>query len=253
MVIFKTEKEIAKIREASRIVAEVLDDFRRLIEPGVMTIDLDRHAEKKIRSYGAVPTFKGYSLKGSPPYPAATCISINEEVIHGIPSRRKLVEGDIVSIDCGVTYNGYIGDAACTYPVGIIEPEKENLLRTGRECLENAIKKAVAGKRLHDVSFAVQSLAEANGYGVLREYCGHGVGKYLHEDPPIPNTGVPGTGIPLKEGMTLAIEPMITMGDHRVRILSDNWTVVTIDGKPAAHFEHTVAITKNGTEILTKL
>jgi methionyl aminopeptidase len=248
MMVCRTKAEIEKIRRAGRIVAEVLRDLKQMVQPGVTTRELDRYAESKIRSYGASPTFKGY--RG---YPASICTSINEQVVHGIPSNRKLQSGDILSIDCGATLDGYVGDAAVTVPIGQVSNGVLRLLEVAEQSLHRAIEQARVGRRLHDISYAVQSLAEAHGYSVVRDFCGHGVGKQMHEDPQVPNFGKPGTGPKLRAGIVLAIEPMVNMGTHEVEVADDQWTVSTLDRKPSAHFEHTVAITDQGPMILTLL
>lgn len=236
------------MRRAGLIVAETLRDLRKMIEPGVSTRELDAYAEKKIRSAGAYPTFKGY--RG---FPGSICASVNDEVVHGIPSERKLREGDIIKIDCGATLDNFIGDAAITVPVGKVSPEVESLLQVTRESLFKAVEKMVPGNRLFDVSFAVQEYVEERGYTVVREFCGHGVGQRMHEDPQVPNYGRPGTGPRLKEGWVLAIEPMVNQGAHEINILSDGWTVKTKDGQVSSHFEHTIAVTEDGPVVLTAL
>jgi methionyl aminopeptidase len=248
----KTPREIELIRESSRIVAEVLALLGSRIRPGVHTKELDEIAERFIRSRGGTPAFKGYSHDTSNPFPASICISIDDVVVHGIPNGTVLQEGQIVSIDVGVRKNGYYGDGARTFPVGRISPEKQRLLRVTEESLYKGIEKAVAGNHLHDVSFAVQKYVEANGFSVVRDLVGHGVGKRLHEEPAIPNYGEPGTGVKLKEGMVLAIEPMVNAGTYKVEVDSDGWTVRTADKKPSAHFEHTVVVRKGEPEILTR-
>lgn len=248
----KTPREIELIRESSRIVAEVLALLGSRIRPGVHTKELDEIAERFIRSRGGTPAFKGYSHDTSNPFPASICISIDDVVVHGIPNGTMLQEGQIVSIDVGVRKNGYYGDGARTFPVGRISPEKQRLLRVTEESLYKGIEKAVAGNHLHDVSFAVQKYVEANGFSVVRDLVGHGVGKRLHEEPAIPNYGEPGTGVKLKEGMVLAIEPMVNAGTYKVEVDSDGWTVRTADKKPSAHFEHTVVVRKGEPEILTR-
>ena len=248
MVVCRTKEEIEKIRRAGRIVAEVLRDLRQMAQPGVTTRELDRYAEAKIRARGGIPTFKGY--RG---FPASICTSINEEVVHGIPSDRKLQAGDIVGIDCGVTLDGYVADAAITVPVGEVSEELQRLSRVTEEALYRAIAQARVGNRLYDISYAVQSYAEAHGYSVVRDFCGHGVGRQMHEDPQVPNFGTPGRGLRLRPGLVLAIEPMLNMGTYEVEIAEDGWTVRTVDRKPSAHFEHTIAITERGPIILTTL
>jgi methionyl aminopeptidase len=248
MIVCRAKAEIEKIRRAGKVVAELLDDLKKMAQPGVTTRELDRYAEAKIRAAGAVPTFKGY--RG---YPASVCTSINEQVVHGIPSGRKLQSGDILGIDCGATLEGYVGDAAVTVAVGKVSDELLQLLRVAEQSLYRAIDQARVGNRLYDISYAVQSCAEAHRYSVVRDFCGHGVGRQMHEDPQVPNFGMPGTGPKLKAGMVLAIEPMLNMGTHEVEIAGDGWTVFTRDRKPSAHFEHTIAITDNGPIILTVL
>lgn len=248
MIIFKSEREIQQLREAGRIVALALRAVRQAVAPGVTTKDLDDVARELITSHGAIPTFKGYQG-----YPGNICTSINEEVVHGIPGHKRLQEGDIVSVDCGATYNGYVGDSAVTIPVGKIDPVSEHLLRITEESLYKGIAAATVGNRLSDISNAVQVHVEAAGLSVVRDYVGHGVGRNMHEDPQIPNYGDPGHGPLLKSGMTLAIEPMVNVGTYKVRSLKDGWTVVTADGKRSAHFEHSIAITPEGPLILTAL
>ncbi|HZI18262.1 MAG TPA: type I methionyl aminopeptidase [Pyrinomonadaceae bacterium] len=248
MIIGKSKKELEKMRAAGRLVAQVREELRRMARPGVTTIELDMAAEKMIRDAGAVPTFKGYH-----DYPFSICASTNEQVVHGFPSAYALKEGDIFSVDVGVTLNGYVGDTATTIPVGEVSEDRLKLIRVAEECLERAIAQCWPGKFLGDLGWAVQSLAEEHGYGVVRDYVGHGIGRKMHEDPQIPNYGKPGTGIKIKAGYVFAIEPMINMGTHRTRTLKDGWTVVTLDGQPSAHVEHTVAITDEGPEVLTRL
>ncbi|KYZ77723.1 methionine aminopeptidase [Anaerosporomusa subterranea] len=248
MIILKSEREIKYMRDAGRIVAETLQEVKKAVRPEITTLQLDQIAEDYIKNCGAIPTFKGYHG-----FPGNICASVNEQVVHGIPSVKKLKNGDTVSIDIGAVINGYHGDAALTLPVGEIDIEVRNLLNVTQESLDKGIEKAIAGNRLSDISHAVQTHAEKHGYGVVRDYVGHGIGRNMHEDPQIPNYGIPGHGPRLKPGMTLAIEPMINMGTHAVNVLNDGWTVVTADGKPSAHFEHTIAITPDGPEILTRL
>ena len=248
MIVLKTDEEIKKMAEACRIVAEVLEGMKKVVSPGVTTKQLDEFAESYIVSKGASPAFKGY--RG---YPSTVCASLNDQVVHGIPSARKMKNGDIVSIDVGVYYNGFYGDAAVTLPVGSISKEAQNLLLTTENALEAGIKKAVVGNRLSDISSTIQDYVEAEGFSVVRTFVGHGIGRDLHEEPQIPNYGRPGEGPKLVEGMTLAIEPMVNARSWEVNILNDGWTAVTKDGCLSAHFEHTVAIGKNGQTILTKL
>lgn len=248
MIILKSEREIALMRESGRIVAQALQAVREATKPGVTTAELDEVARKLIIDCGGIPTFKGYHG-----YPANICTSVNSEVVHGIPGPRCLQEGDIISVDCGVLLNGYHGDAAVTIPVGKVSEAASKLMEVTRESLYKGIEHAVVGNRLGAISKAIQQHAEAAGYGVVRDYVGHGIGRNMHEDPPVPNVGEPDKGPLLKAGMVLAIEPMINMGTYEVKVLSDEWTVVTKDGKYSAHFEHTVAITEQGPQILTKL
>ncbi len=236
------------MHRAGLLVWEVLERMRAMVRPGISTKELDEFAEKYVTEHNAKPAFKGY--RG---YPGSVCTSINEEVVHGIPSpSRKVREGDILSMDFGVVMDGYYGDAALTVPVGKIAPEREKLLRVTRESLERAIAKVRAGNRLGDVSSAVQQWVEKNGFSVVREFVGHGIGTKMHEDPQLPNYGSPGQGARLQEGMVLAIEPMVNSGSPAVKVLDDDWTAVTADGSDSAHFEHTVAVTANGPWILTR-
>jgi len=246
MIITKAPREIDIMREAGRIVARTHKELKAHIRPGVTTGELDAIAERIIRSYGATPSFKGYNG-----FTGSICASVNEELVHGIPGERVLKDGDIISIDIGAQYNGYHGDSAWTYPVGTISEETRRLLDVTEESLYKGLERAKAGVHLTDISHAIQSHVEAANFSVVREYVGHGVGQNLHEDPQIPHYGPPGKGPRLKTGMTLAIEPMVNVGKRYVRTLSDNWTVVTVDGSMCAHFEHTIAITDDGYEILT--
>ena len=248
MVIRKSRGELGKMRQAGLIVAETLRDLRRMVEPGISTRELDAFAESKIRKAGAYPTFKGY--RG---FPGSICASVNEEVVHGIPSSRKLRDGDIIKIDCGATLNNYVGDAAITVPVGQISSEVERLTQITRESLFRAVEKMVPGNRLYDVSYAVQEYVEAHRFAIVREFCGHGIGQSMHEDPQVPNYGRPGTGPTLKPGWVLAIEPMVNLGGHEVKMEADGWTVKTQDGLPSSHFEHTIAVTEDGPMVLTAL
>lgn len=248
MIICKSERELSYMRDAGRVVAETFAELERSVKVGISTGELDLLAEDFIISKGARPAFKG--LYG---FPATICASLNEEVVHGIPGLRKLKDGDIISIDLGAEINGYFGDSAITYPVGDVSSEVMRLIRVTEEALYLGIDRARAENRLSDISYAVQSHAEKSGFSVVRDYVGHGIGSSMHEEPQVPNFGKPGRGPRLKEGMTLAIEPMINMGTYEVRTLSNNWTVVTLDDKLSAHFEHTVAITGGEPEILTKL
>jgi methionyl aminopeptidase len=248
MVICKSPEELEKMHRAGLIVWGALDKMREMICPGLTTKELDDFAEAYAAEHHARPAFKGY--RG---YPGSVCTSINQEVVHGIPSKsRRLKEGDILSLDFGVELDGYFADAALTVPVGKVKPEREKLLRVTRESLEHAIEKVRPGNRLGDVSAAVQTWVEKNGYSVVREFVGHGIGTRMHEEPQIPNYGSPGQGPRLQTGMVLAIEPMVNTGGAAVRVLDDDWTAVTADGSDSAHFEHTVAVTSNGPWILTR-
>ena len=248
MIILKSLQEIEKIRKACLIVADVLDGIRGLVRPGVTTQALDEFAERFIVAAGAKPAFKGY--RG---YPKTLCTSVNNEVIHGIPSKGAVLkQGDIISIDVGTIVDGFYGDAAITLPVGAISPEAERLMRVTEESLLRGIAQAQAGNRLYDISHAVQKHVESNGYSVVREFVGHGIGRNLHEDPQLPNFGAPGQGPRLKPGMVLAIEPMVNVGGSATVTQKDNWTAVTADGSLSAHFEHTIAVMPDGPWILTK-
>jgi methionyl aminopeptidase len=249
VIILKSSHELVRMREAGRIVAEVLARLREKVAPGVTTAELDALAYQIIVGYGAKPSFKGY--RG---FPASLCVSINEEIVHGIPGKRVLREGDIVSMDVGAIHRGYQGDAAITVGVGEkVNGVAQHLMEVTAEALQVGIAQARAGKRTGDISWAIQKCAEGNGYAVVREYTGHGIGRDMHEEPQIPNFGEPGRGVLLKPGMTFALEPMVTVGDYHTRVLDDNWTVVTLDGQLSAHFEHTVAVTEGEPEILTCL
>lgn len=251
MIYIKTKKEIDFIRESCKIVAETLKLVANNIHPGVVTIELDRIAEDYILSNNAKAAFKGYSQAGSYDYPASICVSIDNEVVHGIPSDRTLKEGEIVSIDVGVLKNGYFGDAAISIAVGEISTEKRRLLDVTEKSLYEGIREAKLSNRIQDISSAIQYYVESNGFSVVKDLCGHGVGKYLHEEPAVPNYGKRGTGPKLKKGMTIAIEPMVNTGTYKVRTAKDGWTVVTEDGLPSAHFEHTILISNGSPEILT--
>ncbi len=242
----KTKQDIEIMRKAGRIVAQTLDMIGEHIEPGVTTGQLDKLVDDFIRSQGAIPAFKNYHG-----FPASACISIDDEVVHGIPGNRKLKEGEIVSVDVGTIVDGFYGDGARTFPVGKISPDKKRLLELTQKCLEAAIEKARPGNRLGAISAAVQKVAESNGLGVVRQLVGHGIGRQMHEEPQVPNFGSPTDGPILKAGMVLAIEPMINAGTYDVKTMPDGWTVVTADGQPSAHFEHTVAITEGEPDILT--
>ncbi len=246
MIVRKSKDEIATMRHAGRIVAETLRLIESKIRPGVETIELDRIAENFIRKSGAKPAFKGY--KG---FPASICASPNEVVVHGIPGQRRLKEGDIISIDVGAEYNGYYGDAAATFPVGKISEQAQRLIDITKLALHKGIEQCVESNHLYDISHAIQTTAEAAGYSVVKEFVGHGIGREMHEDPQIPNFGLSGRGPKVKAGMVFAIEPMVNIGGFKVNILPDHWTVVTADRSLSAHFEHTVAVTKEGPDVLT--
>ncbi len=248
MIFIKSDDEVARMRKPNRIVAELLDYLGGLVRPGVTTKELDTKAEEFIRKRGGKPAFKGYHG-----FPATICASVNEEVVHGIPGSRRLKEGDIIGIDLGVVMDGFYGDAAKTFAVGKIDSEAKRLMEVTEASLYKGISQAVAGNRLYDISHAVQQHVEAAGFSVVREFVGHGIGRQLHEDPQVPNYGPPHQGPELEEGMALAIEPMVNEGTWQVKVLQDGWTVVTADGKRSAHFEHTIVITGNGPEILTRL
>lgn len=248
MIFFKSKRELEYMREASRIVASTHALLRKMIEPGITTKELNAAAEKHIRENQAEPSFLGYHG-----YPASICTSIDEAVVHGIPGNRTLKNGEIISIDIGAEYGGYHGDSAWTWPVGEVSEELLHLLLVTREALNRGIAQAVPGHRLTDISYAIQSYVENNGLAVVRDYVGHGIGRNMHEDPQIPNFGPPGHGPVLKEGMVLAIEPMVNLGTYEVYTASDEWTVKTKDGRPSAHFEHTVLVGPEGPEILTAL
>jgi methionyl aminopeptidase len=246
-IILKSRQEIEKMRRSNLIVAEILEALKSAVRPGVTTRELDEMATTLLAKTEGRPAFKGYNG-----YPAALCTSVNEDVVHGIPSGRVLKEGDIVSLDFGVIFEDYFGDAAITLPVGRVSPEAEELLRVAREALDRAIEKVRAGNRLQDISAAIQNEVETHGFSVVRDFVGHGIGRHLHEKPQIPNFGIPGRGVRLQAGMTLAIEPMINAGGYEVEILEDGWTAVTKDRSLSAHFEHSVAVTENGPYILSQ-
>ncbi|THE12117.1 type I methionyl aminopeptidase [Bacillus timonensis] len=248
MIICKSPREIEIMREAGKIVALTHQELQKYITPGISTKELDTIAEKFIRGYDAIPSFKGYNgFRGS------ICTSVNEELVHGIPGDRVLQDGDIISIDIGAKHNGYHGDSAWTYPVGAISLENQKLLEVTKNALYQGLEEAKPGVRLSNISHAIQVYVETHDFSIVREYVGHGVGKELHEEPQIPHYGPPNKGPLLKPGMVLAVEPMVNAGSRYVNTLADNWTVVTVDGKTCAHFEHTIAITETGYEILTKL
>lgn len=248
MIVLKSREEIEIMRDANRIVAEVMSRLKEMIMPGITTAELDRVAEEMILAGRARPAFKGYLG-----YQYTLCTSVNSEVVHGIPGDIELHDGDIISIDCGVYYKGFYGDHAWTFPVGRVDDESWRLLRVAEESLNKAISKAVVGGRLYDISAAIQGHVEGNGFSVVRDYVGHGVGRELHEEPQVPNFGEAGTGLKLRAGLVLAIEPMVNTGTWAVEVLSDEWTVVTKDGKNSAHFEHSVVITDDGPDVLSRL
>lgn len=247
MIVCKTKSELDKMRRASMLVHDILQELRGLVKPGITTAELDEVADRRIREAGAKSAFKGY--RG---FPKVLCTSVNEEIVHGIPSARKLNEGDIIGLDFGVIVEGYVGDAALTVPVGVISDSLKKLLRVTEESLELAIQEVRVGKRVSDIGVAVQQHVEPHGFSVVRDFVGHGIGTAMHEDPQVPNYGVPGRGPLLKEGMALALEPMVNEGTYRVKILDDQWTAVTADGRCSAHFEHTVAVTTNGPWVLSR-
>jgi methionyl aminopeptidase len=247
VIVCKSPTEIERMRAANALVADVLAELATMVAPGVSTLDLDLAAEKLVRAGGAEPAFKGY--RG---YPSTLCASVNEQVVHGIPSRRALVEGDIISLDMGVKLNGFYGDSAVTVPVGRVSEEAATLLRVTRESLDKGIEQVRLGGRISDIGHAIQKHVEAHGLSVVREFVGHGIGSALHEEPQIANYGEPGRGPRLAEGMTLAIEPMVNVGRPAVKVLADGWTAVTKDGSLSAHFEHTVAVTTSGPLVMTR-
>ena len=246
MIMRKRAEELEKMRRAGRVVGETLQILQAAVKPGVTTLELDEIAEREIRARGAVPSFKGY--RG---FPATICTSINSEIVHGIPGQRALKGGDLIKLDCGAIVEGYHGDSAVTVPVGEVSQEALKLIETTDRSLQAGIAEAKAGNRIHDIGAAVQTTAEGAGFSVVREYVGHGIGRALHEDPPVPNYGKPGTGLKLEPGLVIAIEPMVNVGTYETRLLPDGWTVVTADGALSAHFEHTIAITDDGPEVLT--
>ncbi len=249
----KTRAEIEAMRESGRHVAEILLILRDAAKPGVTTAELDIIAAKEIEARGLTSSFLGYDPGGLPPYPAVVCVSVNDEIVHGIPGKRVLEQGDLLSIDFGIHYQGFHGDSACTIPVGQVSEEARDLMETTHDALYKGIEQMVPGKRLSDIGHAVQTRAEAAGYGVVRQFVGHGIGRVMHELPQIPNYGRPNRGPRLVSGMVFAIEPMINAGSEGVRMLDDEWTAVTADGELSAHFEHTVLITDDGPEVLTRV
>jgi len=251
-IFLKTEDEIELMRRANQLVGKTLGELARHIKPGVTTLQLDKIADEFIRDHGAIPTFKGFPNPYGGPFPASICTSVNDVVVHGVPDEKTVLkEGDIISIDCGTLLDGFNGDSCYTFCVGEVSNEVKALLRTTKESLYKGIENAVAGHRLGDISYAVQQHCEAQGYGVVRELTGHGIGREMHEDPPVPNYGQRGNGMMLKASMCIAIEPMITMGKRDICLKPDRWSVCTRDGKPAAHFEHTIAIRRGQAEILS--
>jgi len=246
VIIGKSQKEIEKMRASGQLVGSVLQALRKMVAPGVTTLEINDAAEKMIRDGGAYPTFKGYHG-----FPFSICASVNEQVVHGFPSQYKLKDGDIFSIDVGVTLNGFVGDTATTVAVGSVSDDLLKLIRVTEECLQLAIDKCRVDNHVGDIGFVVQKHAESHGYSVVREYVGHGIGRKMHEDPQIPNYGTPGKGPKIRRGYVFAVEPMINLGSQHTKTLKDGWTVVTVDGKPSAHFEHTIAITEEGPEVLT--
>ena len=248
MIIIKSKREIRKMRDAGKLTAEALAMLRTHIKPGITTKELDELAFQFIRKHGARPSFKGYHG-----FPASICASVNDEIVHGIPGPRVLKAGDVISVDLGVIYNGFQGDSAFTMGVGEVSPDVQSLIEATEAALYAGIEKARPGNRLGDVSAAIEEVVVSRNYVVVREYVGHGIGRQMHEDPPIPNFGEPGQGPLLRTGMTMALEPMVNMGDWQTQVMDDHWTVVTRDGSISAHFEHTMAITSNGPEVLTQL
>ncbi len=251
-IFLKTEDEIELMRKANRLVGKTLGEVSRHIKPGVSTLQLDTVAEEFIRDNGALPAFKNFPNPFGRPFPASICTSVNDVVVHGIPDSNVLLEeGDVISVDCGVLLDGYNGDSCYTFCVGEVKPEVKALLDVTKKSLYRGIENAIAGKHIGDISWAVQSFCEASGYGIVKGLTGHGIGKQMHEDPPVPNYGKAGTGILLKEGMCIAIEPMITLGESLIRLMPDRWSIRTRDGNIAAHFEHTVVVRKGKAEILS--
>ncbi len=239
------------MREAGELIAEVREALRAMVEPGVSTLELNAVAEKMIRDAGAIPTFIGYKPRGMVPFPFAICASVNEQIVHGFSNDTPLKEGDIVSLDMAATYNGFVGDTAMTVPVGEIQAELKRLIRVTEECLAAGIEQCYPNKRVGDIGWAIQQRAEKYGYGIVRDYTGHGIGRSMHEAPQIPNYGRQGTKEKIRAGYCFAIEPMLNIGTHETKTLADKWTVVTLDGKASAHAEHTIAVTVDGPEILT--
>ena len=251
MIFLKTEDEIELMRKANLLVGRTLAEIGKVIRPGVTTKELDKIADEYIRDNGAIPTFKGFPNPYGPAFPAAICTSVNEQVVHGVPNDEPLKEGDIVSVDCGTLLDGFNGDSCYTFMVGEVSEEVRTLLRVTKESLYLGIENALAGRRIGDIGYAIQQHCEGHGFGVVREFVGHGIGREMHEDPAVPNYGRRGNGTMMKNGLCIAIEPMITMGTREVYLMPDKWTVVTRDGKPAAHVEHTIAIHHGKADILS--
>ena len=251
MIIAKSKKDLEKMRVVGELIAEVRETLRSMIAPGMTTLKMNETAEKMMREAGAVPTFIGYTPPGMTPFPFAICASVNEQVVHGFSDDRELEQGDILSIDMAATFNGFVGDTAITVPVGEVDEDVADLVKVTHECLELGIEQCRPGNRVGDIGWAIQQHADEQGYGIVREYTGHGIGRNMHEAPQIPNYGRKGTKERIRAGFVFAIEPMLTIGDPRTKTLSDGWTVVTRDGSMSAHSEHTVAITPEGPEILT--
>lgn len=251
MIYLKTDDEIELLRKANLLVSATLTEIAKIIRPGITTLQMDSLAEQFIRDHGAVPTFKGFPNPYGSAFPTSICTSVNDVVVHGIPNDTPLKDGDIVSVDCGTLLDGFCGDSCYTFCVGEVKPEVKALLETTKAALYNAIETAIPGKRLGDIGYAVQSLCESKGYGVVREFVGHGIGREMHEDPQVPNYGKRGTGKQLKNGLCIAIEPMITMGTHEIMMKEDRWSVATRDGRFAAHFEHTIAIHHGKADIMS--
>ncbi len=254
MIYLKRPDELARMRAAGHVVAEILDEIAKRVEPGIHTADIDAIAADVLKRRGAISPFLHYPHhEGGPPFPASTCVSIDEELVHGIPGKRVLKEGEIVSVDVGAVLDGWVGDAAWTYPVGTVSPLAQKLLDVTREALYAGIAAAQSGKRIGDIGYAVEQVVSRNGFSVIRDYVGHGVGREMHEDPQVPNFGTPGRGVKLQEGMTFALEPMVSVGSPKTRELKDHWTVVIADKSLSAQFEHTIAIHNGSAEILTRL
>ena len=251
MIFLKTDDEIELLRQSNLLVGKTLAEVAKLIKPGVTTLELDKVAEEFIRDNGAIPTFKGYPSPYGGSFPGTLCTSVNDQVVHGVPNDIPLKDGDIISVDCGTLLNGFCGDSAYTFCVGEVSSEVKNLLKVTKDALYLGIQNAIHGKRLGDIGYAIQQSCEAAGYGVVREFVGHGIGKEMHEDPQVPNYGKRGSGPMLKKGLCIAIEPMITLGSPMIYMSEDSWTIRTRDGKPSVHFEHTIAVHNGGVEILS--